>query len=133
MSVTNNDVQHQFVITLRARLMNSRPSRVSKKRGYCYDDCEGKKSNPRKSCCTNKKEREAGGDLQYIRRRTSSQIFEELRSAAFRRDSPAKKGADKQAPGLAAARSNQGSGGKGDRMMTESNKTRDGVRGIELY
>ena len=93
MCVANN--ADQFLTMSRARLMNSRPSRVNKKRGYCYDDCERKKSNPRKSCRTNKKEREAGGHLQYMSRRTSSRIFEELRSAAFHRDSPAKKGADK--------------------------------------
>ena len=84
----------QCVIMPRARLMGAQPSRVKKKRGYCYDD-SGEKEIQTKKSITNKKEGEAGGHLQYSGRRTSSRIFEEARSAAFRRHSPAKNGADK--------------------------------------
>ena len=95
MCMANNAVHHQCVTVPRARLMGARPSQVKKKRGYCYDDPGEKEIQTKKVVRTNKKKREAGGHLQYASRRTRSRIFEELRSAAFHRDSPAKNGAEK--------------------------------------
>ena len=105
MCVANN--ADQFLTTPRAWLMNSRPSRVNKKRGYCYDDCERKKSNPRKARTKWKGRQvdicnvQADAPVRRSLRSCDRQLFVDI----LRR---------RMVLTSTWARSNQGSGGKGD-------------------